>query len=37
MRENWYDNGMEKQVDRWEERADGSKTGIKPQTLNHKL
>ncbi|KAL8271158.1 hypothetical protein Esti_004926 [Eimeria stiedai] len=28
-KENWYDNGLEKQVDRWEERPDGSKAGEK--------
>lgn len=27
LEENWYDNGEEKQVDRWEEREDGSKAG----------
>ncbi|CEM15615.1 unnamed protein product [Vitrella brassicaformis CCMP3155] len=27
--ERWYDNGLEKQVDRWETRADGSKEGEK--------
>ncbi|OEH75013.1 AT hook motif-containing protein [Cyclospora cayetanensis] len=29
LRENWYDNGGEKQVDRWKEMPDGSKKGEK--------
>lgn len=36
MKETWYDNGSEKQVDKWEERPDGSKAGTDTQTLDPK-